>query len=196
MAKNRNPAASWSRLDSTQGLGTTLGLPSMTSPKRSLDVIAVNAPCEEPWDEMTPRGEGRRHCDMCMQDVYDLSALTTAEGESLVFGEGRVCVRFYRRLDGTVVTSDCTPVRQRALGRMAGGALRLGAKVAGGLLAGLALLGVGQAVGIDVLGSVAKTPIGRTLLPGLLEPPLAGEPMMHDDVEPVETSEPSRPSRP
>lgn len=49
-----------------------------------------------------------RHCSQCSRNVYDLSALTRRQAEDLVFEEeGRLCVRFYRRADGTVLTSDC-----------------------------------------------------------------------------------------
>ncbi len=152
----------------------------MTSraPKRSLNVLTVESPCEQPWDEMEARGDARRFCGMCMQDVYDLSKLTTAEAEELVFRKDPACVRFFRRLDGTVVTSDCTPVRMRAFTRVAGGVVRTGPKVLGLLLACVAALGMAQAAKIDVLGWLAKTPVGKVLLPGFVEPPLAGAPMM------------------
>jgi hypothetical protein len=47
-------------------------------------------------------------------NVYNLSAMTRAEAEQLIMNsEGRVCARFYRRQDGTVVTKDC-PVGLKA----------------------------------------------------------------------------------
>lgn len=69
--------------------------------------VRVAAPCEENWDEM--RGDERvRFCQRCSQNVYNLSAMTRREAERLVIGaEGRLCVRFYRRRDGTMLTQNC-----------------------------------------------------------------------------------------
>jgi len=50
-----------------------------------------------------------RHCGQCQLNVYNLSAMSTKDGAELLrsAGEGRMCVQFYRRLDGTVITDDC-----------------------------------------------------------------------------------------
>jgi hypothetical protein len=49
-----------------------------------------------------------RFCGDCKLTVYNLSDMTTAEAEALVRShEGRLCVRFYRRADGKVMTRDC-----------------------------------------------------------------------------------------
>jgi len=72
-----------------------------------LDNIKVAAPCTADWEQMV--GDDRvRHCDQCKLDVFNLSNMTRDEAEAL-FTErvGRLCVRFYRRSDGTVLTSDC-----------------------------------------------------------------------------------------
>jgi len=48
--------------------------------------------------------------------VFNLSAMTRGEAERLVQnkGEGRLCVRFFRRADGTLLTEDCpVGLRQR-----------------------------------------------------------------------------------
>jgi hypothetical protein len=61
--------------------------------------------------------ERQRFCAQCKLNVYNLSEMTRAEAEALVArAEGRVCVRFYRRRDGTMLTRDC-PVGLRALRR-------------------------------------------------------------------------------
>lgn len=81
-----------------------------------LDQIDVATPCQVPWEEMQGDDQVRR-CAECKLNVYDLSSLDRAEAEQLVFeNEGRVCVRFYRRHDGTVLTKDC-PVGLRMLRR-------------------------------------------------------------------------------
>lgn len=49
-----------------------------------------------------------RFCAECNRNVYNLSAMTALEGEQLVAARtGRMCVRYYRRADGTVLTADC-----------------------------------------------------------------------------------------
>lgn len=56
-----------------------------------------------------------RFCGQCEINVYNLSALTRAQAENLIAGtEGRLCVRFYRRKDGSIITQDC-PVGLRVL---------------------------------------------------------------------------------
>lgn len=72
-----------------------------------LDAIEVQTPCEIPWDTM--QGDNRvRFCGHCRQNVYNIEALPRAEAVRLIGDrEGRVCVRFHRRRDGTVVTADC-----------------------------------------------------------------------------------------
>jgi hypothetical protein len=50
-------------------------------------------------------------------NVYNLSGMTRFEAESLIAqNEGRLCVRFYRRRDGSIITKDC-PVGLRAIQR-------------------------------------------------------------------------------
>jgi hypothetical protein len=100
-----------------------------------LEGLRVASPCTVPWDGMA--GNDRvRHCGECRLNVYNLSEMTRREAEALVRGaEGRLCVRFFRRPDGTVLTRDC-PVGLRAV-RMR--LVRLGSAVAAlflGMLAG------------------------------------------------------------
>jgi hypothetical protein len=78
-----------------------------------LGTITIATPCHVPWREMS--GDHRsRHCRQCERQVYDLSAMTTAESLEL-FGDPtqRPCIRLYRRSDGRVMTADC-PVGIRA----------------------------------------------------------------------------------
>ncbi|UPT73978.1 MAG: hypothetical protein M0D55_19455 [Elusimicrobiota bacterium] len=104
-----------------------------TSP---LDGLTVASPCTESWDKMT--GDERvRACAKCRLNVYNLSEMTKREAESLLVAkEGRLCVRFYRRHDGTVITKDC-PVGLRAarlkLAKLTAGAFALVAVLAAGL---------------------------------------------------------------
>jgi TonB family protein len=72
-----------------------------------LGTIKVAAPCSAEWKWMY--GSDRvRFCGQCNQNVYNLSAMTTEEAEDLIRRtDGRLCVRFYRRSDGTIITRNC-----------------------------------------------------------------------------------------
>jgi hypothetical protein len=58
-----------------------------------------------------------RFCSQCNLNVYNLSGMSRQEAETLITKtEGRLCVRFYRRADGSVLTQNC-PVGLKALKR-------------------------------------------------------------------------------
>ena len=78
-----------------------------------LETIHVAKPCHADWDAMT--GDDQvRHCGACRQNVYNLSEMTRAQAEAVILEkEGHLCVRFYTRADGTIMTRDC-PVGLRA----------------------------------------------------------------------------------
>src|SRR5262249_59161153 len=81
-----------------------------------LDQVEVAAPCHASWDRMTG-DETVRFCEHCLRNVYNLSAMSRKEAEAFVRGvEGRACIRFYRRRDGTLLTDNC-PVGLRAARR-------------------------------------------------------------------------------
>jgi hypothetical protein len=79
----------------------------MTGQKLDIDNIRIASPCPVGWEAM--KGDDRkRHCDLCSLNVYNISEMTRAEAEGLFAKSGdRVCVRIYRRADGTVLTKDC-----------------------------------------------------------------------------------------
>jgi hypothetical protein len=72
-----------------------------------LSKVRVASPCPADWDSMI--GDERvRFCGQCELHVYNLSAMTKAQAENLIVRtEGRLCVRFYRRKDGSILTRDC-----------------------------------------------------------------------------------------
>jgi hypothetical protein len=87
-----------------------------TTDKRriSLDIIQIASPCTADWEEMSG-DERSRHCSHCNLNVYNLSEMSLEEAEIfLAEREGRVCVRLYKRADGTVIARDC-PVGLRAV---------------------------------------------------------------------------------
>ena len=76
--------------------------------------IRIASPCHANWDEMAGTDQAR-FCGHCRKNVYNLSEMTRAEAEALIREkEGRLCVRFYTRADGTMLTQDC-PVGLRAM---------------------------------------------------------------------------------
>lgn len=79
-----------------------------------LDNIRIASPCKSDWNQMYG-DDRRRFCGECKMNVYNLSEMTRSEAESfLINSEGPLCVQFYRRSDGTVMTKDC-PVGWRAI---------------------------------------------------------------------------------
>ena len=90
----------------------------MAKLSNSLDHVKIAAPCTADWNQMFSfEGERVRFCSQCKLNVYNLSAMTQREASALVYKtEGRLCVRFHRRADGTILTQDC-PVGLRALKR-------------------------------------------------------------------------------
>ena len=69
--------------------------------------IRIASPCKADWAAM--RGDARvRFCSSCSLNVYNISEMTRAAAEELIRAtEGRLCIRLYRRKDGTVITRDC-----------------------------------------------------------------------------------------
>jgi hypothetical protein len=72
-----------------------------------LDNIRVASPCSAEWAKMS--GDERvRHCGDCQKSVYNLSEMTREEAETLIIAkEGRLCVRYFQRYDGTILLKDC-----------------------------------------------------------------------------------------
>ena len=114
-------------------LAETDGLIAKLTEKRPqklpmLENVAIAAPCKASWDAMV--GDDRiRFCGQCEKNVYNLSAMPRDEAEALLAArEGKMCVRLFKRTDGTVMTSDC-PVgvkrrrRRRAVAGVLGGGM-------------------------------------------------------------------------
>jgi hypothetical protein len=87
----------------------------LTSP---LDHLRIAALCSADWDQMFSFEDKRvRFCSQCNLNVYNLSDMSRQEAEALINKtEGRLCVRFYRRADGSILTQNC-PVGLRAIKR-------------------------------------------------------------------------------
>lgn len=88
--------------------------------------LRVASPCSVGWETMSGNERVRR-CHSCELNIYNIAEMTSKEVESLIVNrEDRVCIRLYKRADGTVLTKDC-PVGFRAYqkraARFAGAAL-------------------------------------------------------------------------
>jgi len=97
----------------------------MAKSVQSFDRMFIAAPCDADWDSMI--GNSRvRFCQHCNLHVTNLSEITRPEAMRLVAqSEGRLCMRFEQRGDGSVVTKHAgSPLHQigRRASRFAAGA--------------------------------------------------------------------------
>src|SRR5438045_496103 len=107
--------------------------------RNQLNQIKIASPCTADWAKM--KGDDAvRFCGQCNLNVYNISAMSLKEVEKLVAKDGRTCVRFFRRADGTVITDDC-PVGLRAVRRRLA---MVATAVAGALAASVAGFGVAR----------------------------------------------------
>lgn len=124
-----------------------------------LDSIKVASPCSADWESMV--GNNRtRFCGQCKLNVYNLSGMTRTEAENLLMNsEGRVCARFFRRADGTVLTKDC-PVGWAAVKKRMS---RVWTAVASMVIT--AVSGIGMVTAFNSITEVEHTPtIGSILV--------------------------------
>ena len=158
----------------------------------SLDDIRVASPCHAEWDEMRPvtanDGGRARFCGDCEKNVYDLSAMTRVDAMTLIERhEGRCCVRFYQRPDGTVLTEDCPVGLRAALKRAERRAL-------GGIAAGIGAVAAFVAFLLGGANPVSKKLVeikAVLVVPDAPTPSMMGamplpEMQMMGDVAPVE----------
>ena len=74
-----------------------------------LENVEIASPCNVSWADMDGDTDVR-YCGKCMKQVYNLSMMSREEAEAVlgVSAEKGLCVRLYRRDDGTVLTQDCS----------------------------------------------------------------------------------------
>ena len=72
-----------------------------------LSQLQIASPCPAKWEDMN--GDDKvRFCSQCQKNVFNISKMNAAEAENLVLQkEGHLCVRMFKRKDGTVLTQDC-----------------------------------------------------------------------------------------
>jgi hypothetical protein len=104
-----------------------------------LSHVRIAAPCPADWERM--RGNERvRFCDGCSMNVYNLSNMAKKDAEALILNtEGRLCVRYYSRADGSIIIENC-PVGLRALKRRVSGFSRAVVSSVLSFFAGMAVL--------------------------------------------------------
>lgn len=148
----------------------------------NLSRVRIAAPCPADWEKMTGTDRAR-FCHACNLNVYNLSAMTRDEAERFVANaDGRVCVRFYRRADGTILTQNCpvglARLKQRAtriatatlsavFGFLSGFGVNAGLRsnpqtsVSGGEVQSVEPVEEinGEAENFEVMGAVAVTPV-------------------------------------
>jgi len=96
--------------------------------RKSFDLrsITVAKPCPADWNSMAG-DERKRHCSECGLNVHNIAGMTETEVRELIgTHEGRLCIRLFRRSDGTVITKDCPKglaAYRRRVTRFAGAAL-------------------------------------------------------------------------
>ena len=173
------------------------------APKRPLpmlDRVRVASPCNADWNEML--GDDRvRFCLSCEKNVFNLSSMNRDDAESLLQERigNDLCIRFYQRADGTILTADCpTGVkkkRRRKLALAVAGAGAMAAAAATMFMKGTCRQGSPVAGGAMLQGEPAvrmgemetTPPIMGSASPPVVESPperpegrwTAGAPMMH-----------------
>ncbi len=122
-----------------------------TSP---LDNIRIASPCSASWEGMFG-SERKRFCGDCKLNVYNLSNMSRQEAENLILSsEGRLCVRFFRRADGTILTKNC-PVGWAAVKKRASRLATAAFSMIAGVLTGI--------LGFNLLRSESPTPGHRSM---------------------------------
>ena len=139
----------------------------MSRSKSPLNNIKIASPCSADWNTMYG-SERKRFCGECKLNVYNLSAMSIAEAEQLLMrSEGRLCVRYYRRADGTILTEDCPVGWAKVKRRLS----RAATAVAAMLFAALGGISMTSAL-------IKKSEAGRIILIPLTTPTPKLEPLM------------------
>lgn len=146
--------------------------------------VKVAAPCSADWDGMVGN-ERVRFCGQCSRNVFNLSSMSQREAENLIERtEGRLCIRFYKRADGTVLTDNC-PVGLRAIRRRMRRVASAFASAIFSFLAGIGLYAgvaevnrtISSGTGVATMGTIAAPPSRPVAVPPS-EPVAQGEMMM------------------
>jgi hypothetical protein len=106
-----------------------------------LDNVRVASPCNADWEQMVGNDRAR-FCGQCNLNVYNLSSMTREEAERLIGNtEGRLCIRYFSRADGSIITKNC-PIGLRAVRRRMSYVARAISSAVLSFLAGLGIYGI------------------------------------------------------
>lgn len=114
-------AALMLELDQVRARLERRGIRRVTLPQ--LENVSVASPCDASWADMEGDSD-TRFCKKCKKPVYNLSMMAREEAEAMLLAAGGrgMCVRLYRRTDGTLLTEDCpVGVGRRRFWRRASG---------------------------------------------------------------------------
>ncbi len=145
-----------------------------------LDNVHIASPCRSDWNEMYG-SDRKRFCGECKLNVYNLSDMTRRDAKNLLLNsEGRLCVKFFRRADGTVLTKNCPVGWQAVKARVSKTAAAVFSIIAG-FFGGLLTVGAANSlISVMPLGNVPAH-ITEANSPPLMEA-VAGEIGNLDDV--------------
>lgn len=164
-----------------------------------LDSLKIASPCNESWDAMI--GDQRtRFCPKCEKNVHNISEMPRAEAEAfLQSAADPVCIRMYKRADGTVLTADCpVGVRKKRVKRL------FLATIGTGLAAAAGAVAFWKFEETAVMGDMAMPPIASATL-GTASPTIDPAPTFATPPEPshaimgkpqVRTTAPPTPTTP
>lgn len=169
-----------------------------------LDNIKIASPCSQDWNSMLGT-DRKRFCGDCKLNVYNLSGMSKKEAEQLLANsDGRVCVRFYRRADGSILTQDC-PVGWAAIKRRMSKTATAFASLIFGLMTSVGIMSLFNQPNGEMIGSLEAYPTAtptpkpkptpeRIPLMGAIAPTRTptpkATPKIQEDVEMGETSMP------
>ena len=122
-----------------------------------LNNVKIASPCSQDWNAMIGT-DRKRFCGDCKLNVYNLSDMTKKDAENLLANaEGRLCVRFYRRADGTVLTKDC-PVGWARVKQRASKMAAAFASLFFGVVTSLGLMSLSNSSGEETVGALESYP--------------------------------------
>lgn len=146
-----------------------------------LDRISIASPCSADWNRM--QGDDRRRfCADCRLHVHDLSRMSADEAMALLqdVGRQRVCVRLYRRADGTVLTRDCPVGLRQRLRRVVARAAALWLVLTTGLASCMRQRAEAAAPTAPVTPTALQ---GEVLMGDVAVQPVPPPPALHGEVE-------------
>ena len=147
--------------------------------------ITIAHPCQEEWDEMAPRGDGR-HCARCAQTVVDLTTLAPAELDAFLTAaqerqraepQQQLCLRIRAQQGGVRVAGAQSARPARLRRRLTNGMATLMAMSLAGCAGSVPPLGElkqdAVALTARMLGRAPAVSRAPAMIMGVMAPPVA-----------------------